>query len=371
MVRRARLPPAHLLRRLGLGSERGVLRVLSRLGKYLALADTWNERVIARILAEESINAYATTWSVDGNNGVCDEASTQVGEYSARGGYCLWCPESDVIAWYIGFAAWAADQIVGEFPSRYGYTPLYEEDIENLQACPGYSFSAWNTPGMFAAVLRDISDATNEHGTIFGGPGWDDLSMGPDPILGLFAGNTMSTPGEFFDVFRATYPELCSELSHTALNNGYIIDGAPPSTVTDLATPSHTVGVASTDATVDLAWTRHRGRLRDRLEVLHPLGAAADPSRQHCRSVGRGLLHHPDTSPGDLLHLHPIRRRREQLGRRLRQPGAHHHRPPGAGQPHPRLQSGWAYRVVPRAAADAASGNVPFPAGLTGDAAAT
>ncbi len=340
-------------------------------GKYLALADTWNERVIARILAEEWINAYATTWSVDGNNGVCDEASTQVGEYSARGGYCLWCPESDVIAWYIGFAAWAADQIVGEFPSRYGYTPLYEEDIENLQACPGYSFSAWNTPGMFAAVLRDISDATNEHGTIFGGPGWDDLSMGPDPILGLFAGNTMSTPGEFFDVFRATYPELCSELSHTALNNGYIIDSTPPSTVTDLASPSHTVGVASTDNTVDLTWTRPADDCETASQFSIRWGASAALPDNTPEVWDAGSYTTPILPAGTYYITIRSGDAAGNWDGSYDTLGPIIIAPPGPANLTHVLQTGWAYRVVPRAAADAASGNVPFPASLTGDAAAT
>jgi hypothetical protein len=338
--------------------------------KNLALGDTWNEPVIAGIIAQEWIDAYATTWSMDAINGVCDDASTTVGEYPF-GGYCLWCTETDVIAWHMGFSAWVADQVVGEFPSRYGDTPIYDEGVENLQSCPVAAWAPWTTPGLFAAVLRDISDTTNENDPTFGGPGWDAMSVGPDAILGLFATHTMATPNDFFNAFKTTYPGLCSELSHTALNNGFIIDTAPPSPVTNLASPSHTVGVASTDNTVDLTWTRPVDDCETASQFSIRWGASPALPDEVAEVTDASSYTTPVLSAGTWYFT--IRSgdaignwdgSYDTLGPIIIQP-------PGPANLTHVLQSGWVSRVTPRPAGDAAPGNVPGPASLTGNAAAT
>ena len=340
-------------------SRTGIVYVESHL-KY---EDRWDEFRIAQLFAEvwQVRNGNYLWGALTGCNGVCDDQNFVSDLYGSPGcGYCDWCPEDLAVAWDRGFTMWAASQIVGEFETRYGDRPFDSPSYEYTRDCTETTQTQWETPGLFAALLTDISDSHNEH-SVLTPEYWDALSMGPEPILDLFDNTTMNDPYDFFDEIRAAYPELCTEITLTAQQNGYGIDGAPPATVSDLHSTSHTIGVASTDATVDLDWTAPPDDCETAWKYSLVIGPG--PTLPDTDAEVRGVTYWttPELPPGSYY----ISIRSADASNNW-DSGYDSVGPIIIGEPTPAnlthvYQSGWGAWVTPRADATAAPGNVPVP----------
>ncbi|RKZ13039.1 hypothetical protein DRQ32_02420, partial [bacterium] len=337
--------------------------------KWLHPSDQWNETLSARLFAEEWIDRNSNYWDMDGCNGVCDSERFLAGSGGSCG-FCVWCPESATIAWHQGFAAWAASQIVGEFETRYGDVPISHETYEHHQGCASTSQDQWETPGLFAAVLTDISDSRNEHSATT--PAfWDALAVGPEPILEVFASTVMNHPVHFFNEFKVAHPEWCSELALTARHNGYVIDDTPPAVVDDLVSTSHTVGVPLSDATVDLDWTAPVDDCESAWQYSIRWGAS--PQLPNTIAEVRGATRWTTgvIPPGSWYFTIRAADATGNWNGSYDTVG-----PIIIGEPIPAnlahvSQTGWTSLVTPRENGSASPGNVPLPASLTGDTKST
>ncbi len=207
--------------------------------------DYWNDPTIARRYAEVWMNQHGALYTVDLCNGTCD------GTYC---NYCTWCPENQPVAWRMGVAEWIAEQALTDDSLGYELPAWLTKDFETLGDCGLVPVTPWETAGVVAACLHDMSDSVDEDDPAF--PlGHDAMGWGPDFILQIVAEDKPYTPGEFFADFRARYPEACEQMWLTAANVGYYLDGLPPNAITGLGSSSHTPGVWSTNARVSLNWT--------------------------------------------------------------------------------------------------------------------
>jgi len=331
--------------------------------RYIGYEDRWNEMAIARLVAENFIHLNATFYIMDYCNGTCDGSTENCD-------FCEWCPETQTIAWHQGFAAWAASEIVGEYPVRYGDNPLTYESYETRADCAVTTQTQWETPGLFAAVLKDISDSTNENYN--GYPdGWDAMSVGPNPILWVFANREMWNPWMFFDEFRNQYPDLCLELALTARNNGFIFDGTAPGVVTDLTSTSHTIGVANPDATVDLDWTAPADDCETAFQYSIVYSASAQLPDQTAEVRGATSWTSPVLAPGTWYFSIRSADATGNWNGSFDSVGPILIRNPIPANLTHVSQPGWTSLVTPRSSAGATSGNVVQPMTLVGETAST
>jgi hypothetical protein len=205
----------------------------------------WNEDTITHEYAHHWVESFALSPAPFYCNGMCDDPGC---------GHCVWCPEDDNIAFTEGFPDWAADIIPRSFADTYGVAALAARDVETLGMCLGTYADPLTTEGFLAAVVRDIGDAANDDHPAF--PESDTMSLGWGPILACIDLDAPTTAWDFLAAFRNRYPAHSEALWSTAKNCGYEIDMAAPAAVTGLYSTSHSLSVASNDATIDLAWSR-------------------------------------------------------------------------------------------------------------------
>lgn len=216
---------------------------------HISTEHQWNEATHTHEYGHHWVNMYALSVSADYCNGICD--------FDGDCGHCMWCGETDHDAFSEGFANWMADVLTRSYESEYGIAPVYFRSTESLRTCEVNGL--WGNPnvteGYFGALLRDIEDDSNDDHGIYPG-GLDVMSLGTDEIFAVADLDQPTTPAQFLADFRNRYPALKEDLWATARNSGYDFDVAPPGTVTNLGSSSHTIGVSSPDRTIRYTWTR-------------------------------------------------------------------------------------------------------------------
>lgn len=330
----------------------------------LAPYDNWNDPVIARRAAERWMFQHDALYIVDLCNGSCD------GSGSIYCDYCTWCPENQPGAWQKGVAEWIAEQALTDASLGYELPAWLTKDFETLGDCGLVPVTPWETAGVVAACLHDMSDSVDEDDPAFPA-GRDAMGWGPDFILQIVAEDKPYTPGEFFADFRARYPEACEQMWLTAANVGYYLDGLPPNAITGLGSSSHTPGVWSTNARVSLNWTEPADdcfaskqysvtvaatpQLPDNVAELGDVsswttGVLAPGNWYICLRVGdlAGNWRTDYATFGPVVIAAPTP---ANLG-----PAAH---------------AGWGGPVVPRGSSNSTIASVPTPTTLTGNTAAT
>lgn len=179
-------------------------------------------------------------------NGVCDGGDC---------GHCFWCSESQAIAWLEGWAQFHSWAIGNWMPGAYGVTPLAATSAEALADCWGGTYGdPLLTEGFVAALLQDIADSAQDSHGVYGAF-TDELSLG---VAAAFSINALDNPTgsqNFLTKFATRYPAYKSAFWATAANCGYTLDTTAPGAVTNLASPSHAINVASPDNTPTFNWT--------------------------------------------------------------------------------------------------------------------
>lgn len=177
--------------------------------------------------------------------------------------HCLWCEETEFVAWSEGFADWLSLAVTREYPGEYGFESLYEYSFElihpsptdpnNNVPCP--VSNVLNVEGHAAAILNDIMDDATEDDDFVAPGNFDDvMSLGSDEILYVTDLHDPVRLLEFLDEFKNTYPLWREDLWLTVRNNDIDIDVAPPPLVTNIQTPDHLIGPQSTDGTITYTW---------------------------------------------------------------------------------------------------------------------
>jgi len=218
-------------------------------GVHISTERQWREDTLSHEYGHHWETSFSSIEPFDYCNGICD--------FGGNCGHCLWCEESDVIAWLEGFANFMADEFTRFLDDYYPIAPLYFRSFESLATCDGTNYGDPElTEGYAAAVLRDISDvvsAADDHPQY---PGWGDaLGAGITGILTVVDYDNPNGPSDFLDKHIARYPNLRNYLWETAMNCGYNRDGAAPGNVTNLTSPSHSTTGDSPDPTIDYTWT--------------------------------------------------------------------------------------------------------------------
>lgn len=214
---------------------------------YLTGGDGWNEDTISHEYGHHWVGTYASSPMPVYCNGFCDNSPIDCG-------HCLWCPETETVAFTEGFPDWMGDVIPGSFGAAYGRDALSVYDMENLYTCDGVTpDDPLRTEGFLAAVVRDIGDDTNDNDPRFAGA--DQLSVGWGPAITCVDLDAPTTATGFLAAFRARYPAWGKDLWATARNCKYETDLQPPTAVTGLHSTSHSTSGDSPDGTIDLAWT--------------------------------------------------------------------------------------------------------------------
>lgn len=150
----------------------------------------------------------------DGNDAYCGD------------GHCVWCPESESVAFAEGFADWFGYSVMAPWNARYGVTPLWINDArytleqpENCSEPPNAYFPDSLTEGFTGALLRDIEDAGNDDHD-GGAPDcdMDVMTLGDDEIYTVVLGDEPWTIRQFIDAFRARYPQVDQDFWSTTRN---------------------------------------------------------------------------------------------------------------------------------------------------------
>jgi hypothetical protein len=331
---------------------------------HLTHAEEWSEALITQLYGHHWVNNHSADLSPDYCNAVCDDGGC---------GHCLWCRETDEIAWSEGFPDWFSDVVVRGVAEDSGVEPYSAWSFEDLRTCS--EDGAWHDPtrteGFFAALLRDIEDAGQDDNDP--SDAWRDrLSRGADPIFAIAATHDPVRPSEFLAHWKDDYPADRQDLWETAKDIGYELDVDPPQAVTNLASPTHPVQTAVTDATPTFSWTRAEddcsGPAGYSLSVSSPNPVQPD-AVQDIGDVTRftgGVL-----SAG--AYYFNIRTR-DRAGRW--QTGYAAYGPIIVENPEPanlaaEMRLGWDGVIVPRPTSDATKSSCPNPTSLTGNSSST
>jgi hypothetical protein len=329
---------------------------------HMSSGEQWNENTQSHEYGHHFIYNFATGQTPDYCNSICDTPPPC--------GHCLWCRETDHDAWNEGAPDWLGDIIPRSYAGTYGLAATAIYNFESVATCGGALDDVQRTEGFIAAALRDIEDSTNDNDPSFAA-GIDQLSVGPGPILTTIDLDNPLNPYDFLNKFKARYPGWCEPLWQTAKNNGYELDGAPPSAVTGLTSPSHAPFTSSPDPTVDFTWARALDDCSGTAGYSIVIASGfvfpdAIAELGNVTSYTTGIL-----SPGTYyFNIRSV----DYAGRWSATYAAYG--PFTIRAPEPAnlvyaLRAGWAHPVVPRGAADANLNSVPAPVTLPGNAAST
>jgi len=217
---------------------------------HITQTGQWSENTILHEYGHHWVNIFADWVTPDYCNGICD--------FGGDCGHCNWCEESNDIAFTEGMPYWFADCLIRKLVGLYDPDPTFIPSFESLRPCDDTG-GTWGDPylteGIFAALLRDVEDSTQDD-TNPGVPGQDALEFGFTQTLAFIDVFEPTTTHQYLDMFMSYYVGYHEPFWETAANVGYDVDELPPPATGDLSSLSHTVGVSSPDATVHLVWTR-------------------------------------------------------------------------------------------------------------------
>jgi hypothetical protein len=198
---------------------------------HVEAVDEWDEAV--------HVHEYGHHWHNSFGN---FEVPTYLDPHGGLFGHCMWCSENSLAAWEEGWADWFSDVIVRSFQADYGLASAHFDDAESTEICGGSCTSAdyvlndpWTTEGFVAALLRDIEDDTNDTDPRSGNTWSDALSLGVDEIFDVADLDAPMSVSDFFNRFKARFPQFTRELWETGRNNRYQLDVAAPGAPTELA----------------------------------------------------------------------------------------------------------------------------------------
>lgn len=216
---------------------------------FIPEEDGWHEDAVFHGYGHAVDEALSSVEDSDLCNGLCDPDGVC--------SYCDWCDENPTAAWNEGFAGFIADVLTRRLAAEPGAANVDLHDFELLQWCGSGGYDSHElSPGYTAALLRDMVDPVDPADDHARYPGYaDDLQVDIADILDVLDWHTVSTTSQFLESFANAYPDLRASLWETAFNCGFDLDTGAPGVVTDLTSPSHTVGFGSTDRTVDFTWT--------------------------------------------------------------------------------------------------------------------
>ena len=303
-------------------------------------------------------------------NGICDNSAP------FDCGHCAWCPEDQGIAWSEGFPQWLSYFVVPTYEADYGLKPMHTVTWHTTTTCTWVPTAPYVpdpllTEGSVAALLQDISDADFDEDPVY--PGHPDaLAVGDGPIFLCTDYDTPNSAMDFLAKFKNRYAGWSEQIWQTAKNNGYEIDLAPPNPVTTLVSTSHTSGVVSPDPTIDFSWSRpadDASGVAGYSVLITTTGPALPTTTKTIDNVTTTTT--ATLAPGTYwFNLRAV----DRAGRwAIVQTTAGPYTIRAAEPSNLAFKSltGWASVVVPRGAADATAGNVPFPTTLTGETAST
>jgi hypothetical protein len=181
-------------------------------------------------------------------------------------GHFQWCEEQPANAWHEGFATWFADLVARSFTEDYGphHAANSTEQLEWPETCiegPSTYRDPLRTEGFLSVLLRDVEDRNvstvpDPHEGYAPGAGLrDTLALGADEIFTVAEQDRPQTPETFLAAFRVRYPVHTTSLWETAKHAGYEIDTAPPGAPANLASSTHTPGVATRDPYLSVTWS--------------------------------------------------------------------------------------------------------------------
>jgi hypothetical protein len=130
--------------------------------------------------------------------------------------HSMWCEENPEVAYTEGWPDWFSDVVTRSFSPA----SLHFDNAEEIGVCQGSFDNAYETEGIFAALLRDIEDPATPPNQVTGS-WWDDLGLGIHPIFEVARLDQPISPAGFIAAFRARYPEHSGALCRTANHNRY------------------------------------------------------------------------------------------------------------------------------------------------------
>jgi hypothetical protein len=224
---------------------------------HIVTEDQWREVTVSHEYGHHWMNHYSAEGYDDPPycNGFCDH---DPGAWPIPDcGHCLWCRETETIAWGEGWPNWFADVLMRSLLTDYAVIPFKTSNFEARDTCSedGTYHDPTRTEGFFTALLRDIDDAGSDDNDP-ANPWRDQLALGTDEIFTVADDDEPTTPNAFLDRMKARYPSIVEDLWETAKDLGYDRDATAPGAVTGLTSPSHVPSTPSTDATATFNWTR-------------------------------------------------------------------------------------------------------------------
>ena len=332
---------------------------------HMSTNSQWDEDTISHEWGHHWAASFATATFDTYCNGTCD--------FNGGCGHCVWCDESEMVAWNEGFANLFADLCPKLWGTIYGQPALNIGDIYEVESLLNCDANGLDDPqlteGFVAALLRDIVDSTNDDHPQF--PGVDALALGWDEVLTTVDLDVPQRPNEFLSAFAERYPEHFAGFNLTAQNCGYA-DTVGPTNLTGLTSPSHGSGAWTTDTTVDVTWNEPD-------DVWSGTSAYAITFTQDVNefpgfeaNIGDVTSHTSDPLlTGEyFINLYPFDRAGNGASVYWYWGAA---RVLGSDAPNlePSAAGGWPHPLVPRTTADADYATAPAPSTLPGNSAGT
>ena len=346
--------------RLNSGAGRSTVEDFDDSKVSLFQGDWWKDYVVGQLAGQLWLGRNNPRLALSYCNGICDSGTC---------GSCLWCPENAYVALWEGASSWIGHSVTAQYAATPGHVIWDQGNIDALQDCFVAAQDAPTTPGLFAATLRDLADPDFDDHPAY--PGRDRGNWGETEILQVLDASDASSPLAFFAAYKAAFPARCPLIWETAANCGYDLDSGPPGVAAGLTSPTHTPGVSSPDATVDLQWTMPVEDCSGISGYSVRIGASsalpdATPEIGNVTAYTTGVL-----SPGTwYISLRAL----DVSGRWsngyasfgpvvIRSPIPANIAWPG--------RAGWTDPVVPRPTANSTATNVPAPTSLTGNTKST
>ena len=210
----------------------------------------------------------------------CNEVCDADGDCS----HCLWCTETEQVAWSEGWPDWLGDVVTRDYAISYTfsdgtpYAALVERSLETVQMCDEHEFPVFDHPlrteGFLGALLRDIEDDTqdehlyeNTEFNLIVVERNDCLALGSDEIFAITTGPQPTTLAQFLSIFLQLYPEHTAALYATLRNLppeendffDYLKDLFPPDTqplgtVQTVTSPTHPLGTGDPSPCITVSW---------------------------------------------------------------------------------------------------------------------